>query len=72
MEITSCEAESQLKFKGLMLGVCTLLEFKNKQDIPVISFLQRWINNSWEFLKQDKKTQEQLGIWLSADTSNCN
>lgn len=65
------EAKESLQIKAILLGLQTLSESKDAGDRNLGDTINRLLQKSWDFLKQDKETQKEAIIYLTHDSEDC-
>ena len=66
-----CEAEKNLKVKVLAVALQSLFESNQAGDRTLGDILNRFVQNSINYIKQDQDTQEEVLSYLLDEPQNC-
>ena len=69
---TYCNAKESLTIKAILIGLQTLSESSKCGDRTLGDVFGRFVQNSVDFIKRDKVTQEEVITYLTNDSRNCN
>ena len=69
--ISYCEAEENLKVKVVAVALQTLFEGNQAGDRTLGDILNRFVQNSINYIKQDQDTQEEVVSYLLEEPQNC-
>lgn len=69
--IDYCEAKENLKVKAILMGLQTLSESQQAGDRTLTDTINRFVQNSINYIKQDDDTKEEVFSYLLQEPSDC-